>query len=341
VYDYGATDFSAVYRTEFAFYVNHTRADSYAQNHDADLLALHAFGARTSIELSNYLRIGTNVADLVGEGLDTIDPSRILPPPGDYRINRTGLSLTRVLTRQVSLVVGGEFRYYWYSEIERDGEVVQDVRDEYHGSLTGSCLYTWHPRNTVSLVVQGSYMDFDYLGASTILMVALGDTWRITEAFSASLTLGGQYLDQRVEDEALGTLLSSSVHPTGSLELVYLLREFEFRLEGAYELRDSSGLSATVISRSVRFQVSWEPVVDLTLQGFGFYSKDEAVETEEGIDVESYQAGGSVAYRFRPWASASFRYLYVDQNALGDTGATYSDNRFILGVILALPESLG
>jgi hypothetical protein len=106
-YDYGATDFSASYLTEFDFYAGpksgwyQTRSDTYAQNNDLELSARHEFGARTSVSLSDSLAIGTNVADLAAGRATGTNPSGILPPPGDYRTNRADLEFTRLLTRRI------------------------------------------------------------------------------------------------------------------------------------------------------------------------------------------------------------------------------------------------
>jgi hypothetical protein len=357
-YDYGATEFSASYLTDFNFYAGpksgwyRTRSDTYAQNNDLELSARHEFGARTSVSLSDSLAIGTNVADLVAGPAAGTNPSGILPSPGDYRTNRADLEFTRLLTRQVSLAIGAGYGYYWYSEILRyDPALPQHVvveepdREENHGELSGTCSYAWHPRNTVSLALMGTYMNFGFRGESMIGTVTLGDEWQISQEFSLVASVGGQYLDQRLEDGPRGRGTSTSLRPTGNLEFAYLVQRFEFRLGGGYAMGDSSGQAATVQSRSARFRASWEPLLDLTLEGFGSYSRDASADEAEGLDVESFQCGGTAAYRLFSWISASFRYTYVDQNDLnllpGTAGTSYNDNRFILGVVLLLPESWG
>jgi len=355
-YDYGATDFSLGYLTDFEFYLGSrslsdqisntaTRKDTYARNHDLTLAARHEFGPRTAVELEDTLQIGTDVADLVGalggEGFDGVTPSGILPEPSDYRINRTGLSLTRRLTRRLSLVVGGGYRYAWYGEVVSSGVVTEASREEHHGDLTTGCVFAWHPRNEVNLNLRGAYMDFGSRGESKVVTFTVGDTWQITEAFSLTLNVGGQYLDQLREQALPIPVRATYVRPTGDAALSCVFRGFAFTLAGNAGISDSSGVATTVVSRSGRFTVSWEPLEEWTLEAFGLYSKDEAVSADEGLDTESYQGGGRIAYRFRSWIGAGFRYTYIDQQALGTSGSSYKDNRFILGVSLSLPGSLG
>ena len=96
-----------------------------------------------------------------------------------------------------------------------------------------------------------------------------------------------------------------------------------------------------MISRSVRAGGHYSPIEDITLRAFGFYSKDDSADEEQAEDAESVQAGAVFEYRFWSWFSTIVRYNFIDQNALGVRGESYTDNRFTVGVVLSLPESLG
>jgi len=349
LYDHGVTDFLASYLTEFVFYtgpkspfdLDRTRPDSYAENHSVDLSVLRRIGPRTSLEFTNSTRIGTNAADLVGGDLQAVGASGILPGPSDYRLIGSELTLTRSLTRRVSLSTGGTFRYNWYGEVSSQGLVTQPVREEYCGDLFATCSYDWHPRNTASLTLRGAYLNFGPRGESKFVTVLLGDAWQITEWFSVSLNAGAQVLDQLLEDQALVPVRATYVNPTGDAALLFRFREFELGLTGSAGFQDSSGVAETVVSRLGLLRAAWDPLPDWGLEAFGQYSKDEAVFTEQGIEVESFQGGGSVFYAVAAWVRTGFLYRYIDQRDLSSRGSSYKDNRFILSVILALPESSG
>ena len=356
-YDYGATDFSLGYRTSFDFYMGRkspsapevldtTRQDSYARDHDVSLSARRAFTPRTSVAVTDTLRIGTDVSDLVealpGEVPDGVTGT--LPDPADYRINRVGVTVTHRLTRTFSLVGGGGYRYAWYDETERDGEALRPVREEHHGDATAGFTYAWHARNTLDVNVVGSYMDYGRRGESKGVALTAGNAWQATEALSMSGRVGVQYLDQLdrfSEDGILVQIRSKNVRPTGDAALSYAFREFVFTLAGNAGVSEGSGAGTTRWSRAARLTVSYEPRTALTLNGFAGYAKDEALSADDREDTESYQAGAGIAYRFRPWFGAGFRYTFIDRNALGERGTSYKVNRFVLGVNLSLPDSLG
>ena len=353
-YDHGATEFSLGYRTGFDFYMGpksladpgRTRQDSYARDHDVTLAARRAFTPRTSLAVTDTLRIGRDVADLVG-ALPGEVPDGVagtLPDPADYRINRVGVPVTHRLTRTLSLVGGGGYRYAWYDETQRDGVVQRPVREEHHGDLSAGFTYAWHARNTASLTVQGSYMDFGRRGDSWGVGLTAGNAWQVTEALSLSVGVGVQYLDQRSrlpDATPPVSVRSDHVRPTGDAALSYAFRRFVFTLAGNAGVSEGAGVETTLFSRAGRLSVSWEPRTALTLDAFGGYARDEALSADERVGTESYQAGAGIAYRFRSWVSAGFRYTYVYQNALGERGSAYKVNRFVLGVNLSLPESLG
>lgn len=349
LYDHGPTDFLVSYLTEFVFYTgpksafdaDRTRPDSYAQNHFMDLSLRREMDPRTSLDLVNATRIGTDVADLVEGDLRTVGGSGILPEPSDYRLTGTTLTLTRSLTRRVSLSAGAGYRYNWYGDVVTDNVVTQPVREEHHGDLSVTCFYQWHARNTVSVTLRGAYLDFGSRGESKVFTFLLGDVWQIAESFSLSLNVGAQVLDQLLEEEIRLPLRATYLNPTGDVGLVFLWNDFDFDLTARAGFQDSSGVAETVLSRLVRFQVSWNPFTDWVIEAFGQYGKDEAVSSDQGIEVESYQGGGSVSYQVLQWVRTGFLYRYIDQTDLGARGTSYKDNRFILSVILELPESLG
>lgn len=345
-YDRGPTDFSLGYRNEFLFYDRLTERDNYGRNHSLSFSAGHDFGERTSLSLTDSLMIGSDVSEISETGLTDVEQLGILPRQRDYRRNRASIEITRAVTRRVQITVHGVYGYSWYDSIVQQGVEEEPQTEEHQGNVSAAGSFAWHRRNSVNASLQFSYMDFDQRGDSKTYQASLGNSWQITEAFTVQGSAGIEYL-QETRSQLVGPGESSqeeSFYPYGNLTGTYIIQRLELFVSLLYGLRDSSGLGTTVTSRSVRFGFDYNPVDPLMISAFGFYSKSKSADDAQGLDMESLQGGCSLQYELFSWASVNVRYNYIDQKSIGDPaeafGETYKDNRFTIGWILTLPDTV-
>jgi len=345
-YDHAPTTFSTSYSNEFLVNDRLDQRSNYGRNHRFTFSVAHAYGERTSLSVDDFLLVGTDVADISEEGLEDVEQTGLLPRQRDFRMNRAGVTVSHTLTRRVGITGSGEYGYSWYDSVVQGGVEEEASTEEHNGSVTLSTSFAWRPDNSVNVSVGATYNDYDERGHSTSFLASVGDSWRATQTLSLSASGGIEYLQQTRElgGGTGGEVEEESIHPYGSLNGTYILRE-EVSVTGSlsYSLSDSSGIGGTVSSRSGRLGLNYNPRSDLAIRFFGFYSRSESAG-DGTLDLESIQGGGSIRYEVFHWASAYFNYNYIHQESFGEgagtEGESYEDNRVVLGCSLTLPETI-
>lgn len=340
----GAWRLTADYRNEFLFHKDRPERDVKGTNHTATLGLGRALGQRISFSLEDTFRKGTEVSSLSEAGFTDVTRTGILPRSRNYIVNTADFAATHVFSRRTSIAASLSYGYNNYDPVRSQGVEMEPRRENHLGDSRFSVSYAVHPRNSITASVGFSYNDYGDEGDSRIYLASLGDTWQLTSALTLNGTAGVQYLNEH--DQSSGSLGStgsdSTVNPYGELGATYLLERFRFLLSFFYGLTDSSGLGATVTSRSFRLGVDYTPWERLVLRAFGFYSKSESAGEDQdrpSEDIESMQAGTSIDYHFATWCTARAQYNYIDQDSSGErSGGTYKDNRVLLGLILSVPD---
>jgi len=343
LYDFGPTDFSFGYQTELRFYREREENNSYARNHDLDLSATRSFRGGAAVTLSDFLLIGTDVAEISAAALGNVDRLGVLPSRRDFRLNSTSLDLAFPVSRRFGLNPAVEYRTNWYGADLRGGLVERASTTEHHPSARLSGIFDWHRRNSVSLNLGFFYSDYDRRGTAKIYSAGLGDVWRVTPSFTISLDGGAEFLNEivtREEEEAAPAVERDSLQPYGSLNLGYSHQDLSLTLTGFYGFLDSSGEGYTVTSRSVRCGADYQATDALGLSAFAFFSKDDSAGVERVTDLRSFQAGGRIEWQLLSWVSLNVQYLYINQKDEAETDLTYEVNRAVLGWVLTLPDSI-
>lgn len=340
----GAWRFSAGYSNEFLFHNDLSERDVKGTNHIATLGLGRASSERTSFSLDDTFRKGTEVSSLAEAGFTDVTRAGILPRSRDYIVNSARFTASHALSRRLSVSGSLSYGYNNYDPVRTQGIEIEPRRENHLGDSRLTLSYAVHQRNSVSVSTGFSYNDYGDEGDSRIYLASLGDTWQVTSALTLNGSAGVEYLNEhdRGPDGSGPTVSDSSVNPYGEVGATYVLERLRFLLSFFYGLTDSSGLGATVTSRSVRLGVDYTPWERLVLRAFGFYSKSESAGEDQDRpfeDIESVQAGTSVDYELARWCTARVQYNYIDQDSSGEgSGGTYKDNRVLLGLILSIPD---
>ena len=246
-----------------------------------------------------------------------------------------------MLTRLFGLTGEMAYNYSWYGATEGPSGQPVDEQNEVRLGISGN--YAWHPSNSFIVSLGFTYGRFNNGISSQIYLLSFGDFWQISEHFSIEAAAGAQFLLETTQwlPFDIFTNTTFSAHPYGNLALFYEVADFVFDAYATYGVQNSTVLTTPVLSLTTGAGLSYNPFEPLTLRAYGSYTKDDAVDDLLGEDVDSFQVGAGADYEVLNWLTTVFRYVHIDQRGERTRGETYKNNRFTLGVILTLPESLG
>jgi opacity protein-like surface antigen len=340
-HDRGPTDFLVRYQNEFLFYMNFPDRDATGGNHGFDLSIAHAFGERSSVELDNTFRIGTDISSIAEQGGADLPPTGILPRGREYRTNDLTIAGGYAVSRRLDLTGEIAYEYRWYGT-GLEGEPGDELQTEDHlESIFVTAIYALTTTHALTGSIGFSHNDYDDQGKARYLTATIGYVGQLISSLSLEGSAGLQYLNEdRLPDAP--TTHEESVWPYAGLAATYALSDLRFRTEASVGLSDTSGYGGTAIRRQVRLALDYLPLPDMTLSTFGLYTKSDSTSDEPGEsqDLESFQAGIGLSYRITPWVSTRLDYTYIDQDSSGALGGTYKDNRVVIGFTFSLPETL-
>ena len=322
--------------TEFDFYTNPRKPNTYARNNTLSLAAEHRFDNRNFLSLSDSFLIGSNVPELSESAQQEGANAAILPGPRDFRYNTAEVSLLHRINHFIELVASVEYEYTWLGAMAIPEPLNAQETHWVVTDLQGS--YRINSTNSVSASAGFSWAGYTSGERSTIYWVALGDSWVVTPWLTVEGAGGLEYLRQTGETERGGVVQVGpydAYYPFASLRVFYRTPELNMTLSGYFGLRDSALLSSAVLNRAVYFYVFYSPLRDFLMRVSAAYIHDSSADQVQGRAAQSLQSGLRSEYKIFRWLSIFFQYNFIDQKAIGVDGLSYVDNRFTIGAKLA------